>query len=88
MWIILTACSFRVQKPLIAYAFMQVSFVWISTVSTWFSTEKALVLLVKTNLCGKLDVEILMHTEFSTYGTTVENRGLFVENSRKTDIFF
>jgi len=88
LWIILTACSFRVQKPLIVYAFMQVSFVWISTVSTWFSTEKALISLVKLRLCGKLTVEFFMHNEFSTYGTIVENSGLFVENSRKNRHLF
>jgi hypothetical protein len=55
----------------------------ISMVSTYFSTEKALILLVKTHLCGKLDVEILMHTEFSTCGSVVEKLPLYVENSRK-----
>ena len=54
------------------------------TQSTYFSTEKALILLVKTHLCGKLDVEILMHTEFSTYGRIVDKWGIFVENYRKT----
>ena len=72
-----------VKKPAKFYAAMQNGNFGISTVSTYFSTGKALILLVKTHLCGKLDVEILMHTDFSTYGTVVEKPPVYVENSRK-----
>jgi len=72
-----------VEIPPEFYAAMQWEIHGISTISTWFSTEKALILLVKTHLCGKPDVEIHLHNEFSTYGSIVEKRGVFVENSRK-----
>jgi len=52
----------------------------ISTVSTWFSTEKALILLEKTQKCGKLSVGIPNVDNFSTYGSNVENDAVFVEN--------
>ncbi|MDD5898219.1 MAG: hypothetical protein PUE14_07005 [Clostridia bacterium] len=75
--------AWMVENPPGFYAVMRWKILGISTVSTWFSTEKALILLAKTHQCGKLDVEIPLHNEFSTYGTSVENHGLFVENSRK-----
>ena len=83
MWIFHIPFSRIPENPEKFYAAMQSAIHEISTVSTWFSTEKALILLVKTRLCGKLDVEILMHTEFSTCGSVVEKLYLFVENSRK-----
>lgn len=79
----LAGCDFPVEKPVRIYAFIHDDSMEISTLSTWFSTEKGLILLKKTKLCGKLDVDIRMHNAFSTYGAVVENQGLFVENSRK-----
>ena len=83
MWIFHIPFSRMSENPEKFYAAMQSAIHGISTVSTWFSTEKALILLVKTHLCGKLDVEIPLHNKFSTYGSDVEKRCLFVENSRK-----
>jgi len=81
---ILILRSKTVEKALRIYAFMQRFSKWISTLSTWFSTEKALILLEKTQLCGKLTVEYALHNQFSTCGSIVENHGLFVENPRKS----
>ena len=67
---------------------MQVYSMGISTVSTWFSTEKALYLLKKRRLCGKLHVGYLLHNQFSTCEAFVENGAVFVENPRKNIAFF
>uniref|UniRef100_UPI0040259B85 hypothetical protein n=1 Tax=Gemmiger formicilis TaxID=745368 RepID=UPI0040259B85 len=71
-------------KPLGSLCNAACVFLKFPTLSTWFSTQKALFLHEKGFVCGKLPRCILLHINFSTYGSTVDFQAPFKEKLWKT----
>lgn len=71
-------------NPSILYAMLHAFSLKFPTLSTWFSTQKALFLHEKDFACGKLPRCIPLHINFSTYGPIVDFQAPFKEKLWKT----